>query len=434
MSIKLNVAILVAGVCLSSLLLFNCGKSDGKTSDGGGVGRYQAQLVFPEEVYRQGDLSDINCEASDIAVIEFNFILDNKQYGPHKFACIDHKAAIFDVPAGRGIAVEVFADDVGGNALYEGSTVVDIIRDQVTTGEIAMHSSDPSTETDMGTGSEAASDTATGASTDTGSGTAEDTDPGTGASTDSVADVDSDTNESRFTLTELEMTFLRIPAGVFSMGSPDTEEDRDTDEEQHLVRITQDYFIQETEVTQNQWRQVMAGTDLENPSHFQDCDNCPVEQVSWSNIVNMFLPRLNARYAGRYNFRLPTEAEWEYAARAGTTTPYYFGETLNPSQANYDGTATIVVGSFAPNRRGLFDMHGNVVEWCSDWYGPYEFASAAEVVEDPPGPAGGEFRVLRGGGMGSFAGYCRSAGRDASPSGSRYSYVGFRLAARLVSR
>jgi formylglycine-generating enzyme required for sulfatase activity len=196
------------------------------------------------------------------------------------------------------------------------------------------------------------------------------------------------------------MTFVRIPSGSFMMGSPKNEKFRDDDELQHKVTLTQDYFMQTTEVTRGQWKAIMGS----KPSHFKDCgDNCPVESVSW-NDVQAFIKKLNRLESG-HTYRLPTEAEWEYAARAGTTTRFFWGDQADCSRANYGNSSwsrecksinpgkTKIVKSYSPNSWGLYDMHGNVREWCHDWYGKYPTVS----VTNPTGPAAGSSRVIRGG-------------------------------------
>ncbi len=164
-----------------------------------------------------------------------------------------------------------------------------------------------------------------------------------------------------------------IKGGTFNMGSPDTEADRQDDEYQHRVTVSS-FFMSKFEVTQAQWQALMGN----NPSTFNGCSNCPIETVSWFE-VHGFLNKLNQKTGGKY--RLPTEAEWEYAARGGTTTPFNTGNCLSTNQANYHGdfpyqscskgnnrSKTVAVGSFDPNLYGLYDMHGNVWEWCSDSY------------------------------------------------------------------
>ncbi len=229
------------------------------------------------------------------------------------------------------------------------------------------------------------------------------------------------------------MEFVYIPPGEFMMGSPTDEPKRNDDEKQHKVILTQGYYLQTTEVTQRQWRAVM---DSDPPElRFKNCgDDCPVENVSWNN-VQEFIQKLNQKERTN-QYRLPTEAQWEYACRAGTTAPFAFGDCLSTDQANYDGNypmpncskgkyrkKTIPVASFKPNRWGLYDMHGNVWEWCQDWHGDYP----SEAVTDPQGAESGSARVVRGGGWGGFAGGCRSAGRNGYDPGGRALILGFRL-------
>jgi formylglycine-generating enzyme len=230
----------------------------------------------------------------------------------------------------------------------------------------------------------------------------------------------------------LGMKFIYISPGTFMMGSPPSEPGRDDDETQHRVTLTKGYYLQTTEVTQGQWKAVMGS----NPSHFKNCgDNCPVESVSW-NDVQEFIRKLNQR-EGANLYRLPTEAEWEYAARAGSTTSFAFGRCLSTDQANYDGNyplsgcpkgqyreATLPVGSFSPNAWGLYDMHGNVWEWCQDGFGDYP----SSAVTDPAGSASGDNRLLRGGGWNCAAGLCRSAARFFHDSYAVDYNYGFRLA------
>ena len=227
------------------------------------------------------------------------------------------------------------------------------------------------------------------------------------------------------------MTFVIIPAGTFLMGSPEDEPERHNDEVLHEVTLTKSYYMQTTQVTQGQWESVMG----DNPSRFKDGGpDCPVEQVTWED-TQAFISKLNQQDStGTY--RLPTEAEWEYACRAGTDGPFYFGSCLSTDQANYDGNnplgdcpkgeyrkKTTPVGSFDANNYGLYDMHGNVDEWCHDWYADYPVSA----VTDPTGPENGASRVLRGGGWISDAGDCRSAYRYWSRPGVRIVSTGFRL-------
>ncbi len=229
------------------------------------------------------------------------------------------------------------------------------------------------------------------------------------------------------------INMVYIPPGEFMMGSPDNEPRRDSDESpQHRVHLTNGYWMAETEVTQGLWKAVMGS----NPSHFKACgSNCPVEKVSWDQSKE-FIRRLNGLVSGG-GFRLPTEAEWEYAARAGTTTPFHTGRCLDTNQANYDGNhpldgcskgeyrgTTVKVASFAPNAWGLYDMHGNVWEWVEDWHGNYPSGS----VTDPTGPSQGTDRIRRGGSWYFRAKLCRSAYRGIFAPGFNGNDLGLRLA------
>jgi formylglycine-generating enzyme required for sulfatase activity len=225
------------------------------------------------------------------------------------------------------------------------------------------------------------------------------------------------------------MKFVLIPAGTFTMGSPDSDTDAYSDEKPaHQVTISQPFYMGTCEVTQAQWKAIMG----DNPSSFKGDDNRPVEEVSWED-AQQFIQKLNER-EGVTRYRLPTEAEWEYAARAGTTTRYSFGNDVSLLATYgwyYDnsgvrfiffGGSTKSVGQLRPNPWGLYDMHGNVREWVQDWYGPY----SAAPVTDPSGPATGAHRVIRGGSWGVTARYARSAARGGSPPGLRRGHLGFR--------
>ncbi len=230
----------------------------------------------------------------------------------------------------------------------------------------------------------------------------------------------------------LGMTFVRLRAGKFMMGSPSYEKGRDEDEVQHEVRLTEEFYVQISEVTQKQWKFIMDT----NPSYFKGCgEDCPVEQVSFGD-VQSFISKLN-QLDGINKYRLPTEAEWEYACRAGRKNkPFSFGSCLSSKESNFNGKYTLAgceieefrgqtvpVKSFSPNKWGLYDMHGNVWEWCEDRYGDYPTHS----VIDPKGPSYGKFRVGRGGGWKYFARFCRSADRDGLKPMSRRPDLGFRL-------
>jgi|GEM_PF-1734096 len=230
----------------------------------------------------------------------------------------------------------------------------------------------------------------------------------------------------------LGMDFIYIPNGTFIMGSPYGELKRRGDEFPHQVTLTEGYYIQTTEVTQGQWVQIMG----ENPSYFDDCgEHCPVENVTWLEVQH-FIRKLN-NSVGADAYRLPTESEWEYACRAGTKTPFAFGNCMTTNQANFSGMKiyggcpainwergkTVPVASLQANPFGLYDMHGNVWEWCQDWHGTYPL----QPVEDPAGPVAGQKRVYRGGGQNDPANLCRSAMRGSYPPDRKSGSLGFRL-------
>ena len=239
--------------------------------------------------------------------------------------------------------------------------------------------------------------------------------------------------------------FVKINGGTFYMGSPADEPSRSNDEVRHQVAVSS-FFMGKYEVTQKEWREVMGNS----PSFFKG-DNLPVEQVSWYEAVEYCNQRsrreglppaytINGTYVSwnrnASGCRLPTEAEWEYACRAGTSGPFNMGSNMTTSQANYDGNypynnnakgtyreRTVEVGSFAANGWGLYDMHGNVWEWCWDWYGDYSSGSQS----DPVGPSAGAYRVRRGGSWLYSAQGVRSAYRFYFTPTLRYYFLGFRL-------
>lgn len=232
------------------------------------------------------------------------------------------------------------------------------------------------------------------------------------------------------------MEFCLIPAGSFMMGSPPREAEREPQETYRRVRLPRPFYLGKFEVTQGAWQQVMGS----NPSHFADCGpRCPVERVNWPQ-VQEFIRRLNRLSTGA-NLRLPTEAEWEYACRAGTTTSFNTGDTLTTEQANYNGdypsagqprglnrARTVPVGSFAPNAWGLYDMHGNVWEWCADWYCPQRPGIPVNLQDR----CRTGLKVIRGGSWAFNAQSARSALRYTHrPQDLGYS-LGFRLARAAV--
>ena len=244
--------------------------------------------------------------------------------------------------------------------------------------------------------------------------------------------------------------FVLIRGGTFTMGSPTGELDRIADELQHRVTVT-DFYLAKSEVTQKEYQELIKN----NPSSFKG-DNLPVENVTWFDAVNYCNARsvregLTPAYAiqgenvtwnrNANGYRLPTEAEWEYACRAGTTTPFNTGNSINDNQANFMNSygyntdasgrvtggyrqKTVEVNSFTPNSWGLFDMHGNVWEWCWDWYGEY----SSVLSTNPIGMAQGTLKVNRGGGWNDFPKHIRSAYRAATQPDKSSFNLGLRLA------
>ncbi|MDP6775695.1 MAG: formylglycine-generating enzyme family protein [Candidatus Latescibacteria bacterium] len=232
----------------------------------------------------------------------------------------------------------------------------------------------------------------------------------------------------------VDMTFVYISPGKFQRGSPSSESGRGSDESpQHEVTISKGFYLGKYEVTQGQWQAVMGTTPWSGQSYVQvDADN-PAVYVSW-NDVQSFVQTLNDA-AKDSLYRLPTEAEWEYACRAGTTARWSFGDEeskLKDYAWYYDNAWNVgeqyahEVGTKLPSPWGLFDMHGNVWEWCMDWYGSY----SSEAQVDPLGPDSGSPRVLRGGCFFDDARLARSAFRGGGSPGIRDGGVGFRLLRR----
>jgi len=233
----------------------------------------------------------------------------------------------------------------------------------------------------------------------------------------------------------LGMTFVYIKPGRFMMGSPADEPFRDYDEFQHEVILTKGYYLQTTEITQGQWQAILG----RNPSRFSSCGrDCPVERVTWAR-VQRFIKKLN-RKENTSRYRLPTEAEWEYAARAGSDNAFANGG-ITEERCDLDfnlnrmgwycgnsGYKTHPVAKKLSNAWGLYDMHGNVYEWCQDRYADY----TKSIVTDPVGPWFGGLGVVRGGGWDYDARNCRSADRGRILPGYRDYYLGLRLAAFQV--
>ena len=244
-----------------------------------------------------------------------------------------------------------------------------------------------------------------------------------------------------------------IQRGGFQMGSPQTEPQSRIDELRHRVILTRSFWLATTEVTQALWSEVMGS----NPSYFAACPDCPVDNVSWYDAVEFcntlsIIQGLTPVYRitdaeltwlpCADGYRLPTEAEWEYACRATAVTPYATGACLLSEQANYDAYRplagcpegmrrgeTVEVGSFPANAWGLHDMHGNVLEWCWDWYGPYDLAD----TENPRGPQHGQDKVIRGGSWFCPGDRCRSASRAFLHPSTTFDHVGFRLARSVIT-
>lgn len=235
-----------------------------------------------------------------------------------------------------------------------------------------------------------------------------------------------------------EMTFCYCPPGSFTMGSPESEEDRQDDEEQVTVKISRGFWLAKTECTINQWTAVM----VVYPDGFR-LDQMPVENVDWDD-VQRFIDKLNrtAELPQGWMWALPTEEQWEYGCRAGTTLPFSFGASLSSRQANFDGSLPfgdadkgpdvgqpVKVGSYPANPWGLHDMHGNVSEWCMDSYKMQLGAEADQDDEtDQESPDEEDARVYRGGSWDDFAYQCRASHRESWPSRFGSSKLGFRLA------
>lgn len=235
------------------------------------------------------------------------------------------------------------------------------------------------------------------------------------------------------------MRFVLVPAGKFVMGSPMEEAGRrDNEGPPHEVILTKPFYLAATPTTQEQYLKVMGV----NPARFQGAAGGglehPVECVSWDEAVTLCSRLAGLPTEAGRAYRLPTEAEWEYACRAGSSTPFHFGPSLSAREASMDGhhpygdgprgpsaPRTAKVGSYPANHFGLFDMHGNVWEWCADWYDADYYQRSPR--QDPPGPTSGAYRVLRGGSWRNQAATCRSAYRNALAPNQRQPFIGFRL-------
>ena len=252
-----------------------------------------------------------------------------------------------------------------------------------------------------------------------------------------VAVTQSATSQDKKIRNSLGMEFVFISPDTFMMGSaigPSEVENRysgtirayEWEHPQHRVTLTSGYYMQATEVTQKQWKAVMGTRPWSEKHSVKEGDNYPAVYISW-NDCQEFIKIIN-QMEGGYKYRLPTEAEWEYACRAGSTSPFSFGgeKSRLGEYAWYksnSGYRAHRVAQKKSNAWGLFDMHGNVSEWCQDWYGDYPSSS----VTDPKGPLGGSSRVYRSGEWDTHPGNVRSANRDAADSGYRTGNLGFRL-------
>ncbi|MDR3181874.1 MAG: formylglycine-generating enzyme family protein [Planctomycetaceae bacterium] len=239
------------------------------------------------------------------------------------------------------------------------------------------------------------------------------------------------------TIKDVKFRFRYCPAGTFTMGSPAGETGRYGNEKQHQVTLSQGFWMLETEVTQEHWESIMG----ENPSRFTG-EKLPVEKVSWNDCQD-FVKKLNALGTAPkgYKFSLPTESQWEYACRAGTTGAYAgdldqmawygsfdgIGRDIATVGKGNSGNKTHEVGTKQANAWGLYDMHGNVFEWCNDWYGDYPTGNVA----DPVGASSGSYRVFRGGCWYYAALFCRSAIRSISTPDCTFNSLGVRVS--LVS-
>jgi len=386
-------------ICLSIGILFfsACQNDHSATHDLNGdpeTGSFACALNWPDSTFSEGDnlpnSRALDCAAAEIDSITFTFYDEDDELltgyfldNPVEFNCEAHSARVNGIPPGSGYSVEITAKHVSDITMYQGVYSNFSIVAGVTT-------SPPGGEIDMER---------------------------------IMLDLYAEHTNS------FGMTFNLILPGTFTMGSPSDELYRDDNETEHEVTLTTRFYMQTTEVTQGQWEAIMGS----NPSTFTSCgSDCPVENVSWED-VQTFLTALNSMGEGTY--RLPTEAEWEYAARAGSTSAFANGD-ITAEQCTYDSnldamgwycyngsSTTHPVALKDANAWGLYDMHGNVYEWVQDWYGTYP----TDLVTDPTGPASGTDRVLRSGSYNYYARYCRSANRNTHSPDYSYSSGGFRL-------
>ncbi len=230
-----------------------------------------------------------------------------------------------------------------------------------------------------------------------------------------IINIENNTEAKDSSINKPVIEFVDIPAGTYMMGSPLTEPGRKEDEIQHKVTVSS-FKMSKYCITFEQFDAFCEATGRRKPFGFKR-GNMPISQITWYDAQ---------AFAEWMGCRLPTEAEWEYAARANTTTPFFTGDSLTSDQAYFNNTSgreAMPVGSFPPNAFGLYDMHGNMGELCSDWYGEYNL----KETSNPKGPETGEQKVLRGGGFWVSAQVCRSASRDSVPPGNRGAGISFRI-------
>ncbi len=242
------------------------------------------------------------------------------------------------------------------------------------------------------------------------------------------------TSDGESLVNSIGLRMIYIRPGEFWMGSPGNEPGHEEDESpQHLVKLMRGFYLGATEITQKQWVTVMGSRPWSGKEYVEEGDECAASYVSWDDAV-AFCKKLS-QTEGR-TYRLPTEAEWEYACRAGTKTAYSFGDSASQlgEYAWFDGSVggqkyAHGVGRKKANPWGLFDMHGNVWEWCADWYGKASYP--VNPVSDPTGSSSGSSRVVRGGCLYDDAAYCRAARRSIISPGYRNGFIGFRVALDL---
>jgi len=453
-----NTYLKVLLIILSILFLISisgCGETDDSYTNnssgdtGGGIAFNVVWDGAPTKMESQSVSRALDCDAAGISYVTFNVEVDiggaaNLPLGHDIFECSVGSGTVDNIKAGSNIILKVSGKNPNGITIYYGEvTEITVTAGDVTpVGEIICYRVQ-CTDTDSDT-YYAESDCGTAVDCD-------DSDNNINPAAieicndgkDNNCDEDIDCDDfgcvvdvacpidlNADFINSINMAFNLIPSGTFIMGSPTAELGHYSDEIEHQVILTQDFYMQTTEITQGQWKAVMGN----NPSSFSSCgSDCPVEMVSWDEIET-FLTALNEIDEGTY--RLPTEAEWEYAARAGSTTAIANGDITqtecgNDSNldsigwyCNNSGSTTHPVAQKEPNEWGLFDMHGNVWEWVKDWKGDYP----TDPVVDPLGSINGTNRERRGGSWGSESKYCRSGNRGSDTPDVKSGNIGFRLA------